>query len=435
MTVPAPAHWSARLPTGLRVFRHRNFRLFYFGQLVSLAGTWMQAVAQDWLILELTIDPVALGMVVGAQFLRVMVLGLFGGLAADALPKRLGLLCTQTGAMGLALVLGTLVLLGHVQVWQVMAMAFLLGIINAFDMPIRQSFVVEMVGRPDIASAVALNSAAFNAARIIGPAIAGLLIGFIGLAPLFLLNALSYLLPISGYLRMNVQELIPVVRTHVDHTAHAVIDSLVEGLRYVRATPIILLCIVMIGTVSVLALNFPVLGPLVARDILGGGAETYGFLMAAAGVGSLISALSLAFGGRATLARVFIGSILLGVAVAGVGLSSMLPVSVLLMGLVGWSTVAMGATTNTIIQLTVPDDLRGRVMSVYTTVFAGATPVGSVLAGLLAATLGVSATLLLAGTVTTGATVLAALWAVRRRRLPLWTAPGVTPSTTGRSGA
>jgi len=435
MTAPAPAHWSARLPTGLRVFRHRNFRLFYFGQLVSLAGTWMQAVAQDWLILELTNDPVALGIVVAAQFLPVMVLGLFGGLAADALPKRLGLLCTQTGALALALVLGTLVLMGHVQVWQVMVMAFLLGIINAFDMPIRQSFVVEMVGRSDIASAVALNSAAFNAARIIGPAIAGLLIGFIGLAPLFLLNALSYLLPISGYLRMNVHELIPVVRTHVDHTARAVIDSLVEGLRYVRATSIILLCIVMIGTVSVLALNFPVLGPLVARDILGGGAETYGFLMAAAGVGSLISALSLAFGGRATLGRVFIGSALLGVAVVGVGLSSILPVSILLMGLVGWSTVAMGATTNTIIQLTVPDDLRGRVMSVYTTVFAGATPVGSILAGLLAAALGVSATLLLAGTVTTGATVIAALWAVRRRRLPLWTAPGVTPSTTGRSGA
>lgn len=441
MTAPAPAHWSARLPTGLRVFHHRNFRLFYLGQLVSLAGTWMQAVAQDWLILELTNDPVALGIVAAAQFLPVMVLGLFGGLAADALPKRLGLLCTQTGALALALVLGTLVLMGHVQVWQVMVMAFLLGIINAFDMPIRQSFVVEMVGREDIASAVALNSAAFNAARIIGPAIAGLLIGFIGLAPLFLINALSYLLPITGYLRMDVQELIPVVRRHVDHTVGAVIDSLVEGLRYVRATPIILLCIVMIGTVSAVALNFPVLGPLVARDILGGGAETYGFLMAAAGVGSLISALMLAFGGRATLGRVFIGSALLGVAVAGVGLSSMLPVSILLMAIVGWSTVAMGATTNTIIQLTVPDDLRGRVMSVYTTVFAGATPIGSILAGVLAATLGVAATLLLAGTVTTGATVIAALWAVRRRRLPLWTAPGVTPSnsvspsTTGRSGA
>ncbi len=186
----------------------------------------------------------------------------------------------------------------------------------------------------------------------------------------------------------------------------------------------------MIGMVSAIALNFPVLGPLVARDILGGGAETFGFLMAAAGVGSLIGALSLAFGGRATLGRVFIGSALLGLAVAGVGLSSMLPLSIVLMGIVGWSTVAMGATTNTIIQLTVPDDLRGRVMSVYTTVFAGTTPIGSIMAGVLASLLGVSATLLLAGVVTTGGTLVAAVWATRRRRLPLWTTPGMSAVQT-----
>ena len=433
MTGPATAAPGRRLPSGLQVFRHRNFRLFYFGQLVSLTGTWMQAVAQDWLVLQLTNSPVSLGLVAAAQFLPVMVLGLFGGLAADALPKRRALLGTQSAAMCLALVLGTLVVLGHVQVWQVMVMAFLLGIINAFDMPIRQSFVVEMVGRQDVGPAVALNSAAFNAARIVGPAIAGLLIGFIGLAPLFLLNALSYLLPITGYLRMDVSQLIPVVRAHVDRTVGAVFGSLAEGLRYIRATPMVLLCIVMIGMVSAIALNFPVLGPLVARDILGGGAETYGFLMAAAGVGSLISALMLAFGGRATLGRVFIGSSLLGVAVAGVGLSSMLPLSVLLMGIVGWSTVAMGATTNTIIQLTVPDDLRGRVMSVYTTVFAGTTPIGSILAGVLASLLGVTATLLLAGTVTASGTVAAALWATRRRRLPLWATPGAPITHAGQT--
>ncbi len=430
MTSPLGASGSKRLPAGLRVFRHRNFRLFYFGQLISLAGTWMQAVAQDWLVLQLTNDPVALGVVAAAQFVPVMVLGLFGGLAADALPKRASLICTQVASLSLSLVLGLLVLLGHVQVWQVMAMAFLLGIVNAFDMPIRQSFVVEMVGRSDVASAVALNSAAFNAARIVGPAIAGVLIGIIGIAPVFLLNAASYLLPIVGYLRMNVGELLPAVRTRLERSVGAVLDSLVEGLRYVRATPAILICIVMIGVVSAVALNFPVLGPLVARDVLGGGAETYGFLMAAAGVGSLISALSLAFGGRVNLGRVFIGAGLLGVAVAGVGLSSMLPVSLLLMGIVGWSTVAMGATTNTIIQLTVPDDLRGRVMSVYTTVFAGTTPIGSLLAGGLASRLGVSATLLLAGLVTAGATLIASLWAARRR-LPLRTAPGVQAPTTG----
>lgn len=422
---------SGRLPPGLRVFRRRNFRLFYFGQLVSLTGNWMQGVAQDWLVLQMTNDPVALGVVAAAQFVPVMILGLFGGLAADVLPKRLSLIGTQVASMSLALVLGLLVLLGHVQVWQVVCMAFLLGIVNAFDMPIRQSFVVEMVGRPDVGSAVALNSAAFNAARIVGPAIAGLLIGVIGVGAVFLVNAVTYLLPITGYLRMHTSELLPAVRTRLDHTVGAVVDSLVEGLRYVRSTPVILLCIVMIGVVSTVALNFPVLGPLVARDVLHGGAETYGFLMAAAGVGSLVSALALAFGGRVSLGRVFLGSMLLSIAVAGVGVSGLLPLSLVLMAVVGWATVAMGATTNTIIQLTVPDDLRGRVMSVYTTVFAGTTPIGSLLAGGIASRMGVSATLVIAGVVTALATAAAALWATQRRRLPLGAPPVVQAPSAG----
>lgn len=414
-----------RAPAGLQVFRWRNFRLFYTGQLISLVGTWMQAVAQDWLVLELTNDPVALGAVAAAQFLPVLVLGLFGGVVADAVPKRVGLLVTQGTACVLALILGLLVLAGHVQVWQVMTMAFCLGIVNAFDMPIRQSFVVEMVGREDIASAVALNSAAFNAARVVGPAVAGVLIGLIGLAPLFLLNSASYLVVIAGYLMMDVQQLHTPLRRFLDRSVRGVTDSLVEGLRYVRATPIILLCISLIGVVSLFALNFPVFGPLVARQVLHGGAETYGFLMAAAGVGSLVSALMLAFGGRATLGRVFVGGTLAGLGVVGAGFSSMLPVSMALLALVGWSTVAIGATTNTIIQLAVPDDLRGRVMSVYTTVFAGATPIGSLLMGGLASRVGVTVTMAFAGVVTIAFTALAAIWGIRRQHLPLRTPPTV----------
>ncbi|MBX3030682.1 MAG: MFS transporter [Chloroflexi bacterium] len=420
------------LPEGLRVFRHRNFRLFYSGQLISLIGTWMQAVAQDWLVLELTNDPLALGLVAAAQFLPVMILGLFGGVVADVIPKRIGLLVTQVSAATIALVLGLLVLDGHVQVWHVMVMAILLGTVNAFDMPIRQSFVVEMVGRSDVASAVALNSAAFNAARIVGPALAGLLIGIIGIAPLFLLNAASYLVVIAGYLMMDVRQLAPVAHAHLERSVRAVADSLVEGLRYVRATPVILLSIVLVGGISMLALNFPVLGPLAARDLLGGGADTYGFMMASAGVGSLVSALTLAFGGRATLKRVFLGGMLVGLAVAGVGLSSLVPVTVLLMMVVGWSTVAIGATTNTIIQLNVPDALRGRVMSVYTTVFVGTTPVGSILAGGAASRIGVAATLLFAGVATVAMTLLAIVWAVRRHRLPLSTAPSTSSVPAGR---
>lgn len=421
-----------RAPAGLRVFRWRNFRLFYTGQLISLVGTWMQAVAQDWLVLEMTNDPVALGAVAAAQFLPVLALGLFGGVAADVLPKRLGLLCTQSVACILALVLGLLILGGHVQVWQVMVMAFCLGIVNAFDMPMRQSFVVEMVGREDVASAVALNSAAFNGARVVGPAIAGLLIGLIGLAPLFLLNSASYLVVIAGYLLMDVRQLRSPIRRHLERSVRGIADSLVEGLRYVRATPIILLCVSLIGVVSLFALNFPVFGPLVAREVLHGGAATYGFLMAAAGAGSLVSALMLAFGGRATLGRVFVGGTLAGLGVVGVGFSSLVPLSLVLMAIVGWSTVAIGATTNTIIQLTVPDALRGRVMSVYTTVFAGATPIGSLLMGSLASRAGVTAAMAIAGLATIAFTALAAVWGIRRQHLPLGSQPIQAPPVAER---
>ena len=177
------------LPTGLRAFRHHNFRLFYAGQAVSLVGTWMQQVAQGWLVLELTGDPMALGLVAAAQFIPVMFLGLFGGVAADAIPKRNGLIATQIIAGALALLLGLLVITGRVEVWHVLVLALGLGVVNAFDMPIRQAFVVEMVGREDIVSAVGFNSALFNGTRIIGPAVAGLLIAVVGVAPGFLINA------------------------------------------------------------------------------------------------------------------------------------------------------------------------------------------------------------------------------------------------------
>jgi hypothetical protein len=267
----------------------------------------------------------------------------------------------------------------------------------------------------------------------VGPAVAGVLIGAIGLAPLFLLNSATYLVVIGGYLAMDVGQLQPAARAHLDRSIRAITGSVLEGVRYVRGTPVVLLCVVLVGVVSMVALNFAVLGPLVARDLLGGGADTYGFLMAAAGAGSLVSALSLALGGRVTLGRVVVGAVVIGIAVLGVGLSTMLGVSILLMGVVGWATVAIGATGNTIIQLIVPDELRGRVVSVWTTVFVGATPIGSLLAGAFASRLGVSATLVLAGLMTTATTLLAAAWAIRRQRLPLWTQPSATTASPGRT--
>ena len=400
-----PQRTPSRLPKGLSSFRHHNFRLFWLGMLVSLVGTWMQQVGQAWLVLELTNDPVALGLVAAAQFTPVLFLGLFGGILADAVSKRKALVITQIAAGLLALILGLLVISSQVQVWHVFVLALCLGVVNSFDMPIRQSFVVEMVGRSDIANAVALNSAVFNITRIIGPAIAGLTIAAIGIHPLFFINAVSYLAVVVSLFFMRPHELRPTARAVVERNLRSVVNSLVEGLRYTRHDPQIFLAIAVLAVVSTFALNFQVLIPLVARDVLLGDADTYGFLMAATGVGSVLSAMSIAFGKRPGMGRLLVGAAAIGVAMVGVGLSRSVPISLALMFLAGWGLISMAATCNTIIQLAVPDVLRGRVMSVYTTVFAGSTPFGGIFSGGLAAIGGAPAALIVGG----GIAVLAAI--------------------------
>lgn len=417
-----PAALGSRWPKGIRSLSHWNFRVFWTGQVVSLIGTWMQSVAQAWLVLVLTKDPIALGIVAACQFLPVLFFGLFAGVFADSLPKRNALVGTQSAALVLALVLGTLVATNSVQVWHVYVLAVLLGFVNALDMPVRQSFVVEMVGRSDIANAVALNSAAFNGARIIGPAVAGLLIGTVGIATCFFINAVSYVAVIVGLFLMHSDELHSPVRTAMQRSLGGVVGQLEEGLRYVRRTPNVFIPIVVLGIVSTVALNFSVTIPVLARDVIGGDADTYGFLMAASGIGSLSSALAIAFGQRPTLRLLVVGAGAIGVALMLLGISHWLPLSLLLMLVLGWGVIAMAATTNTLIQLTVPDALRGRVMSVYTTVFAGSTPIGGLFAGTLAATAGVGVALIVGGALAL-LTALVASWRVpgagRRSRDPL----------------
>lgn len=352
--------------------------------LVSLIGTWMQQIGQAWLVLRLTNDPIALGVVAAAQFAPVLFLGLFGGIVADAVSKRRALIVTQTVAAVLAVLLGVLTLTDQVQVWHVFVLALGLGVVSSFDMPIRQSFVVEMVGRDDVANAVALNSAVFNGSRIVGPAIAGVAIAVIGLAPLFFVNALTYVAVIIAILMMRTSELHLSARVAVERNVKSVTDRLVEGLRYTRNDEVIFLAITILTFVSIFALNFSVMIPLVARDVLGGDADTYGFLMAASGAGSLLSALTIAFGGRPTMMRFLAGALAIGLAMTGLGLSRSIPISLALMFLAGWGTIAMAATANTLIQLRTPDELRGRVMSVYTTAFAGSTPVGGIFSGTIA---------------------------------------------------
>ena len=387
-----------RLPQGLAAFRHRNFRLFWSGMLVSLIGTWMQQVGQAWLVLQMTNDPLALGIIAMAQFGPILVLGPLGGLVADSVSKRTALMFTQTAAGLLAIILAALFVTGHIEVWHIFVLAVGLGIVNSFDMPIRQAFVIEMVGREDIANAVALNSTVFNLTRIVGPAIAGLTIAGVGIAPLFFINAASYLAVVGSLFLMRTSEMHPPTeRAVVTRHVRSVVDLLVEGVRYTRGNPRILLIILLVGAVSTFAMNFSVLIPLVARDVLQGDADTYGFLLSAAGVGSLVSALSIAFRRSASTRRLFIGAALVGLGMVGLGLSRWLPLSLAMMFVAGWGAISMAATANTMIQLSVPDVLRGRVVSLYTTVFVGSTPIGGLFSGAVASGFGGAPAALIVG--------------------------------------
>jgi len=389
---------SARRPTlaavvgfrGWRAMRHRNYRLFFIGQLVSLVGTWMQSVAQGWLVLQLTGDPIYLGLVAAAQFGPVLFLGLFGGVVADGLPKRRTLVVTQAIAMALALALFVLTATGRVTVEQVLGLAFLLGCVNAIEMPTRHAFGVELVGREDIGNAVALNSAVFNSARVLGPAVAGLTIGATGLASAFLLNGISFLAVIVAYLRMDEGSLGAPPQYARPTTVREVMTHLRVGLAYVRRTPDVLVPIVVVGLVATVGMNFNVLIPPLAKDLLKVGAPGFGFLMAATGLGSLAASLTIAFGRGNRVALIGFGAALTGLAELVLAVSGSFSLSLVAMFGAGLGAISMAATANTTIQLTVPDELRGRVMSVYTTVFAGSTPLGGLVAGTLASRLGVA---------------------------------------------
>lgn len=425
-----PAFHGARRGTGA-AFRHLNFRLFWTGQLVSLGGTWMQTLAQGWLVLQLTHDDAfALGIVSAAQFLPVLVFGLFGGVVADAVPKRGTIVATQAASMVLALALGTLTVAGAVEVWHILVLAFLLGCVNAVDMPTRQAFVIEIVGREDVANAVALNSAAFNAARIVGPAIAGLVIGAFGVSTCFFLNGISYVAVIAGLMAMRVDRIDARGGHRFGRSAGAVVENLAEGLVYVRRTPVVLLAVLLVGVVSTFGMNFNVLVPVFAKDVLDVGASGFGFLMAASGLGSLASALGLAYVGRTSARVVVAGAAMLGVLEVALGIVHLFPLALALMLGAGFGAIAMTASANTVIQLNVPDDLRGRVLSVYTTVFVGSAPVGGIVAGALAAQFGASAAFLVGGGLSLAAAVVAAAVAgpALGRSVP------VVPTTTAGGG-
>ena len=399
----------------LPAFSHRNYRLFFGGQLISLIGTWMTTVAQSWLVLQLTGNPFDLGLIAVFQFGPVLVLGLFGGLIADSLPKRPTMYVTQTVAMIVSFLLFVLAASGRVHVWQVFALAAVMGIRNAVDMPTRQAFAVEMVGKGDIGNAVALNSAMFNGARVLGPAIAGLTIGAFGVSVAFLIDGFSFLAVLLGLFLMRAEELRPAPRIDRPTTVREVGHNLADGLRYVRRTGIVLLSVTIVGVVATFGINFNVLIPPLAQDVLHVGASGYGFLMAASGLGSLVAALAIAFGGTKAV-RMLWGALVLGLSQVVMGFVGSYPADLLLMFAAGAGSITMMATANTTIQLVVPDMLRGRVMSVYLTVFAGTSPIGGLLFGALAANAGAQAAIAIGGGLSAVAALLGFVWLRRVQR-------------------
>jgi MFS family permease len=387
----------------LRTFvalHHRNFRLFWFGQLISLIGTWMQSTAQAWLVLELTHSAWLLGLVGALQFLPVMLLSLFGGVLADRLPKRKVLLFTQSSAMILALTLWILVATGTVQIWHIFVLAALLGLTNSLDMPTRQAFVVEMVGREDLPNAIALNSSLFNMARILGPGIGGLLIAWQGVGPLFFLNGISFIAVIIGLAMIDMKGLYAQAKHNAlltkDTPRQGTFQSLNEGLRYVRRTPSVFLIIAVLGLISLFGINFNVVLPLFATTVLNAGPIGFGFISAAFGLGSLFSALWLAWNNhKPTIHFLLVGALAFCVAEAAFAISHLYVLSLVLIAIVGFAQIAFAATANTTLQTVTPNHLRGRVMSVYMLVFAGSTPIGNLMTGGLSHELGASFALLI----------------------------------------
>lgn len=384
-------------PSAPRAFRHRNYRLFWSGQAVSLVGTWMQSVAQAWLVLTLTDDPFMLGLLSAAQWAPVLFFGIFGGVFADALPKRRVLVVTQAVQMLLAFTLGTLAWTGLVQEWHVLVLALLLGCTSVIDIPTRQAFVYEMVGREDLPNAVALNAASFNASRIVGPAIAGLAVAAFGAPIAFLLNGLSFLAVIGSLFLMRPAELQPANLAPMPRTIGAVFVSLREGLAYIRTTPHVLLPLMVLGIVSTVGMNFQVVIPPLARDVLEAGPQGFGFLMAATGFGALLAAVILASGVRPSVRGVLGGAFTLGVFSIVLAMSRSMPLSLVAMFLTGFGGITMAMGTNTLVQVSVPNQLRGRVMSVFATIFAGTTPIGGIFQGTLASTISTPVSIFVGG--------------------------------------
>ena len=415
-----------------RSLRTPNYHLYFFGQIVSLTGTWMQSVAQAWLVLRLTGSGLALGTTAALQFAPILVAGPWGGVIADRVDKRRLIIWTQSAAGTLALVLGLLTLENVVRLWMVYVLALLLGLVNLVDMPVRQSFVFEMVGPSDLANAVSLNSVVVNGARVVGPAVAGLLIASVGLTPCFLINAASYLAVIAGLLAMDTTLLNRATRVARGP------GQLRAGLRYAWSRTELRTPLLMMAVVGTLAYNFSVVLPLLAETTFGGGARAYGGMFSVMGAGAVLGGLVFAARARPTRLLLASAAVAFGLAIGLAAAAPNLALATLAMLPIGAASTAFIATSNSLLQLNASSEMRGRVMALFSLVFLGSTPIGGPLVGWIAERFGPRDALGLAA----AATLLTGIFGLagrgrrgRRRRRQEGPMPGPGPELLGESGS
>lgn len=396
-----------------RSLRDRNYRLFAAGQAVSNTGTWMQRVAQDWLVLDLAHGSgTALGVTTALQFLPMLLFGLWGGVLADRYSKRRLLVITQVVMGSLALILGVLALTGSARVWHVYLLAFGLGLATVVDNPARQAFVVEMVGRTDLPNAIALNSATFNGARVVGPAVAGVLISIVGTGPVFLINAVSFGAVVAGLAAMRTGDL------HVVEPVARAKGQLREGLRYVKGRRDLKVILLMVFFVATFGMNFQITTSLVARGVFHTGASSFGLASTMLALGALTGALLAARRVRPDLRLALSAAGLFGVLEMATGVMPRFWMFLVLLVPTGIALMTFTTAANALIQLSVAPEMRGRVMSLYMFVFLGTNPVGAPLVGWISERFGPRAGLVLGGLVATSATVIVVLLLAARRPAP-----------------
>jgi MFS family permease len=401
-----------------------NYRRYYAGQSISLIGTWMQMTAQAWLVLTLTHSSTALGGIVALQTLPVLLLAPYGGVIADRVDKRRVMIALQS-AMGVqALILGLLTVTGNVQVWEIGVLAVLLGVNNAFENPSRQSFMLELVGTDHLRNAVTLNSVLVNVARMIGPAVAGILIATVGEGVCFLVNAASFVAVVASLMTLNR------ARLHPSTSSPRAKGQLREGFRYVRSTPDLAIPLLMMGAVGCLTYEFQVSLPVMASRGLHAGATGFGFMTAAMGVGAVLGGLLVAARGRTGLRPLVVATIAFGITLTAATLAPTLGVALVTLALVGACSIAFMSTGNSTLQLTAAPEMRGRVMALWFVAFQGSTPIGGPIVGATMALIGPRAGLGL-GALTCMVVAGLGLVALRRRQ---WREAGVsTSSVTGPS--